>query len=92
MGWARPHRPRHGVGLAPPGEYETSIYVVSGAFQIEFGPAGAETIDAGPGDFLYVAPYAIHREGNPSAEPGAAVVIRAGHGEPVTNVDYPDPA
>ena len=72
------------------GEYETSIYVISGALRMEFGPQGAETLEAAPGDFLYVAPYAIHREGNPSAESGTAVVVRAGRGEPVTNVDGPN--
>ena len=72
------------------GEYETSIYVISGALRMEFGPQGAETLEAAPGDFLYVAPYAIHREGNPSQESGTAVVVRAGHGEPVTNVDGPN--
>jgi len=71
------------------GEYETSIYVVSGALRMEFGHRGGETLEARPVDFLYVAPYEVHRAGNPSEEPGTAVVVRAGHGEPVTNVDGP---
>jgi uncharacterized RmlC-like cupin family protein len=74
------------------GEYETSIYVLTGSFHMEFGPHGADTLDAVAGDFLYVAPHAIHREGNPSDEPGSAVVVRAGHGEPVINVDAPERA
>jgi uncharacterized RmlC-like cupin family protein len=74
------------------GEYETSIYVVSGALRMEFGPGGAEVLEAGPGDFLYVAPHAVHREGNPSDETSALVVVRAGEGEPVVNVDGPAPA
>lgn len=71
------------------GEYETSIYVTSGVLRMEYGRDGGETLEAGPGDFLYVAPHAIHREGNPSEELGTAVVVRAGHGEPVTNVGGP---
>ncbi len=71
------------------GEYESSIYVMSGALRMEFGRHGAETLEAGPGDFLYVAPYAIHREGNPTEELGTAIVVRAGHGELVTNVEGP---
>jgi uncharacterized RmlC-like cupin family protein len=44
------------------GEYETSIYVISGALRMEYGPAGAEALEAAPGDFVYVPPHAIHRE------------------------------
>src|SRR5688572_4317268 len=34
------------------GEYETSIYVVTGRLRMESGPGGADVIDAEPGDFL----------------------------------------
>jgi uncharacterized RmlC-like cupin family protein len=71
------------------GEYETSIFVVSGALKMEFGPGGQETLEAAPGDFLYVAPRAIHREGNPSDVESALIVVRAGAGEPVFNVEGP---
>jgi uncharacterized RmlC-like cupin family protein len=71
------------------GEYETSIYVLAGALRMEFGAQGTETLEAAPGDFLYVAPYAIHREGNPSDVTASLVVVRAGTGEPVINVDGP---
>jgi uncharacterized RmlC-like cupin family protein len=74
------------------GDYETSIYVLTGSMRMEFGPHGTNTVDAAPGDFLYIAPHAIHREGNPSAEFGSAVVVRAGHGEPVINVKEPGPS
>lgn len=73
------------------GEHESSIYVVSGALRMEFGPGGDDVLEAAPGDFLYVAPYAIHREGNPSDEQSTLVVVRAGTGDPVTNVDGPAP-
>jgi uncharacterized RmlC-like cupin family protein len=73
------------------GDYESTIYVLTGSMRMEFGPDGEDTLDAVPGDFLYIAPHAIHREGNPSSEPGSAVVVRAGHGEPVFNVEGPDP-
>jgi uncharacterized RmlC-like cupin family protein len=71
------------------GEYETTIYVVSGALRMEFGPGGADVLEAGPGDFLYVPAHAIHREGNPSEVDSTLVVVRAGTGDPVTNVDGP---
>ncbi|MEX0984786.1 MAG: cupin domain-containing protein [Actinomycetota bacterium] len=71
------------------GEYESTIYVMSGSLRMEFGPTGTEVLDARPGDFLYVAPHAIHREGNPTDEPARIVVVRAGSGDPVFNVDGP---
>lgn len=73
------------------GEHETSIYVVSGRLRMEFGPRGAETVDAVAGDFVYVPPNAIHREGNPSDETSSLVVVRSGTGEAVVNVAGPTP-
>ena len=72
------------------GEYESVIYVLTGAVRMEFGPGGAETLEARPGDFLHIEPRAIHRESNPSEEEGRIVVVRSGHGESVFNVDGPE--
>ena len=74
------------------GEYETSIYVVAGTLRMESGPGGAQVLDAVAGDFVYVPSRAIHREGNPSVETSALVVVRSGEGEPVINVEGPAPA
>jgi uncharacterized RmlC-like cupin family protein len=71
------------------GEYESSIYVLTGSLHMEFGPDGQEAFDAGPGDFVVVGKSVVHRESNPSTEQGTMVVVRAGQGEPVTNVDGP---
>jgi uncharacterized RmlC-like cupin family protein len=71
------------------GEYETTIYVLTGSLRMEFGPDGSTTLDAGPGDFVYVPKGAVHRESNPSAEPADIVVVRAGQGESTVNVDGP---
>jgi len=72
------------------GEYETAIYVVSGRFVMESGPNGSVVMDAGPGDFLYVPRRAVHRESNPDPDESSAVVLRAGTGEVVVNVEGPD--
>jgi uncharacterized RmlC-like cupin family protein len=53
------------------------------------GPGGSAVVEAGPGDFLYVPKGAIHREGNPGDEESRLVVVRAGHGPAVVNVDGP---
>ena len=71
------------------GEYETTIYVLTGGLRMEFGPAGTATVEAGPGDFVYVPKGVVHRESNPSAEPADIVVVRAGVGESTINVDGP---
>ncbi len=71
------------------GEYETTLYIVSGLMRMESGPGGGEVVEAGPGDFLRVPAGAIHRESNPSDEPGRAVIVRCGTGEPTVNVEGP---
>jgi len=72
------------------GDYETSIYVVTGSLHMEFGPDGSDQLDARPGDFLYVAPGAVHRESNPGDEESHIIVVRSGSGEPVVNVGGPE--
>jgi uncharacterized RmlC-like cupin family protein len=72
-------------------DYDTSIYVVDGSLRMESGPGGANVVEAAPGDFLYVPKGAIHREGNPSGEESHVVVVRAGHGPAVVNVEGPAP-
>jgi uncharacterized RmlC-like cupin family protein len=72
------------------GEYESAIYVITGAIRMEFGPEGEECFEAGPGDFVYVPKHVVHRESEPATEPATIVVVRAGHGEPVFNVDGPE--
>ncbi|MDQ3880594.1 MAG: cupin domain-containing protein [Chloroflexota bacterium] len=90
--WAGVARTAPGVvsGWHHHGEYETSIYVISGALHLEFGPDGSETLDGGPGDFLYVAPGAVHRESNPGDEESHVVAVRAGSGPQVVNVAGPE--
>jgi uncharacterized RmlC-like cupin family protein len=73
-------------------DYETSIYVVSGSVRMESGAGGTEVVDAGPGDFLHVPKGAVHRESNPGDSESHLVVVRAGHGPAVVNVDGPAPA
>jgi uncharacterized RmlC-like cupin family protein len=71
------------------GDYETSIYVLTGALRMESGPNGQAVVEAGPGDFLFVPRGAVHREANPGDTESQIVVVRSGHGPPVINVDGP---
>ena len=84
--------PRMVSGWHHHGDYETTIYVLSGALRMEFGPGGADTVEAVPGDFVRVPRGAVHREANPSAEPAELVLFRAGQGPSTVNVDGPPPA
>jgi uncharacterized RmlC-like cupin family protein len=72
------------------GDFETTIYLLSGALRMEWGPGGGESLEAGPGDFVFVGRKIVHRESNPSSEPSTFVVVRSGEGEVVTNVDGPE--
>ena len=89
--WAGLARTDSGVesGWHHHGEYESTIYVLSGLLRMEFGSDGTEILEARPGDFLYVARGAVHRESNPSDVESQIVVVRSGSGEPVFNVDGP---
>jgi uncharacterized RmlC-like cupin family protein len=72
------------------GDYETSIYVLSGRLRMESGPGGSEVVEAGTGDFVYVPKHTVHRESNPSEEESQLIVVRAGTGDPVFNVETPE--
>jgi uncharacterized RmlC-like cupin family protein len=72
------------------GDHESAIYVLWGVLRMEFGSGGAETFDAGPGDFVFVPAGTVHRESNPSDEPTDVVVVRSGTGPSVVNVDGPE--
>ena len=71
------------------GEYESVIYVLTGALRMEFGPGGSNVLEAGPGDFMCVPKSVVHRESNPSTEVAEIIVVRAGRGESTFNVDGP---
>jgi uncharacterized RmlC-like cupin family protein len=72
------------------GDHESTIYVISGRLRMESGPGGSNVADAEPGDFVYVPSRVVHRESNPSAMEAVAVVVRAGSGQVVVNVEGPD--
>jgi uncharacterized RmlC-like cupin family protein len=73
------------------GALESVIYVVRGRARMRWGERLEFTADAGPGDFIYVAPYAPHQEINASPdEPLSCVVVRSGQEPVVVNLDLPD--
>jgi uncharacterized RmlC-like cupin family protein len=73
------------------GDHDTSVYVIHGTVRIEFGPGGAKSADAGPGDFVHIPKHVVHREVNPGPAPSQEVVTRSGTGPLTINVDGPRP-
>lgn len=74
------------------GEFDTAVYVLSGAIRFEWGPADDDVADAGAGDFVLVPKRVVHRESNPSEGLCDAIVVRAGQGSSLFNVEGPDPS
>lgn len=70
------------------GPADSGIYIVSGHPRFTFLVDDEETsIDAGPGDFVYVPAWVPHREENPSTdEPAVVVLARSTPEEIVVNV------
>ena len=74
------------------GEHDTSVYVVAGTVRIEFGPGGAQSAEAGPGDFVHIPKHVVHREANTGPTTSQEIVTRSGTGPLTINVDGPAPA
>jgi quercetin dioxygenase-like cupin family protein len=67
------------------GEHRSYLYILRGEAQFE-GSDG-EKLVAAPGDFVFVAPYEVHREVNPGDEESEVVLFRLGSGPVVVNVE-----
>jgi uncharacterized RmlC-like cupin family protein len=71
------------------GQYETSLYVLSGTIRLEFGPVGSQVLDCVPGDFIHVPAGTVHRELNPGSAEAVTVMTRAGRGQAMYEVSGP---
>jgi uncharacterized RmlC-like cupin family protein len=92
--WAGTLRTTPGVvtGWHVHGGHDTYIYVIAGSATVESGPGGRTRDEANAGDFVLIPRGLVHREGTAAGSQGVeAVLIRVGEGEPVTNVDGPEP-
>src|SRR5438034_5864249 len=81
--------PRAVSGWHHHGDHASTIYVLSGRIRIECGPGGSVVLDGGPGDFLLIPPREVHRESNPADGTTQIVLVRAGQGAVVVNVEGP---
>jgi len=74
------------------GELETVIYIVRGRARFRWGEQLEFVDEAGPGDFVYVPPFAPHQELNARKDqPVEAVIVRSGQEPVVVNLDIPSP-
>ncbi|MGD9933340.1 MAG: cupin domain-containing protein [Dehalococcoidia bacterium] len=72
------------------GDHATYGRVIEGTARVEFGPGGETALEAGPGDFFYMPPHTVHREGNPGGQMQVLMVVRLGSGPTVINLDGPE--
>jgi uncharacterized RmlC-like cupin family protein len=69
------------------GEAETAIYVVSGNPVFVFAEGEQEIrVETEPGDYIFVPPYAPHREENPGTEEAVVVIARSSQEGVVVNL------
>jgi len=71
--------------------YVTYGYELTGRLRVEYGPGGAKSIEAGPGDFVRIPPGIVHREGSLGDTQRTGIGVRIGHGPLVVAVEGPDP-
>src|ERR1700753_104802 len=75
------------------GEAETAIYVVSGRAAVVVADGDPEMrLQAEPGDYIFVPPYAPHREENPGDEEAVVVIARSSQEGIVVNLESLWPA
>jgi len=80
--------PNAKTGAHHHGEVESVIYVVKGKARMRWGERLEYVAEAGPGDFIYIAPYVPHQEINASPdEPLECVLVRSGQEPVVVNLD-----
>ena len=80
--------PNAKTGAHHHGPVESVIYVVSGRARMRWGEKLEFTAEAGPGDFIYIAPFVPHQEINANpGEPLSCVLVRSGQEPVVVNLD-----
>lgn len=75
------------------GEAETAIYVLSGTPAFVFAEGDQEIrLQTQPGDYIFVPPYAPHREENPGDDEAVVILARSSQEGIVVNLEslWPD--
>jgi len=73
------------------GDCESVVCVSAGHIRFRFGEGLENSIEAGPGDFIYIPPGLVHQELNLSdSESIDSIVVRDSQANVVINVELPD--
>ena len=73
------------------GDCESVICVTSGHIRFRFGERLEKSIEAAPGDYVFVPPNVVHQEINLSDSEGIdSIVVRDSQENVVVNVDVPE--
>ncbi len=80
-------QPTAKMGAHHHGSVESVIYVLKGKARMRWGERLEFLAEAGPGDFIYVPPYAPHQEINASDDVLECVLLRSGQEPVVVNLD-----
>lgn len=82
--------PNAKTGAHHHGALESVIYVVNGRARLRWGDQLEFVAEAGPGDFIYIAPFAPHQEINALPDqPLFCVIVRSDQEPIVVNLDIP---
>lgn len=82
--------PNAKTGAHHHGALESVIYVVNGLARMRWGDQLEFVAEAGPGDFIYIAPFAPHQEINALPDqPLFCVIVRSDQEPIVVNLDIP---
>ena len=73
------------------GAWDSYACVQRGVLRWEFGPAGREAIEVGPGDVGRMPGEVVHRDVSAGEEDLEMILFRAGEGPLTMDVDGPDP-
>jgi uncharacterized RmlC-like cupin family protein len=68
---------------------DTFVYVIRGSVTTEFGPGGADHIEARAGDLFFIPSITIHRERTGSERDFEAFILRIGGQPERVDVDGP---
>ncbi|MHB8376145.1 MAG: cupin domain-containing protein [Dehalococcoidia bacterium] len=71
------------------GNVESAIYVVRGRMRMRWGDRLERSVDAGPGDFVFVPAHVVHQEMSVSDECLVLILARGAQENVVVNVDLP---
>jgi uncharacterized RmlC-like cupin family protein len=82
--------PRFRSGAHHHGDVESAIYVQSGRLRMRWGDRLEHSVDAVPGDFIFVPSHLVHQEMSISDERLVVILARGGQENVVVNVEMPE--